>query len=217
MLKWNAYLPVVAMFLAATSSGCAKRVVDWDARLGECTDRRVGYYSYLSGLPARTAEEICVVVASRAGIERQRLFESDSVHIMYPTVLFDAARTYVLPADLGFLSKTCDQSGFVPADTIEVGYFANKIGARFGYEKGPIPGGPKGLTWAHINPKANDDLKNAVSGMLERAAAEGADAIVDLSVYWSSAPDVFGDRGLYMRGRAVAYGTVRDIGPEVSN
>ncbi|MEZ4651013.1 MAG: hypothetical protein R3E97_19950 [Candidatus Eisenbacteria bacterium] len=204
---------VVALILVFMNSNCAKRVVDWDVRLGECTDRRSGYYSYLQGLPAGPAEDVCVLVASRARIEGQKLFESGDVHLIHPTALVGAAKTYVVPDDIRFLSRSCDLPEVAPADTIEVGYFVNQIGVRTGsqYEKGPIPGGPKGLSWAHIHPNAAGELENALKGMLDRAAAEGADAIVDLSVYWSSAPDAFGDMGLYMRGRAVAYGTVREV------
>jgi hypothetical protein len=195
--------------------GCSTRVLDWDARLGERTDHKSGYYSYKSGLPARAVEEVCVSLASRATLEGRQVLRSGDEHSFYPAVAYEPPKTYVDPASLRWAIPACSRELASSPDTLEVGYFVKNVSdGRWQIADETESTKTKGLSWCRLRDRGRELIEGVLPVIRERAAAEGADAVLDLAVYYIQGPHPYGVAGVYVTGRAVAFGEILEAPAE---
>jgi hypothetical protein len=202
------------VILGAQLTSCSKRVVEWDVRLGERTDRRTNYYAYTTGLGARNVSAVQMRLASRSKIERRLVFQSDSAQAVYPRVAYDPTRAYILPDVLAELLPDLSRQTAQQGDTLSLGYFmmdvpVDPLESRDLFDSKRERGATKGVEWVRLRDAAKPKIKLALAAIRDRAALEGADAVVDISVFWSDKNLPFGGAALYLTGRSIAIGKIR--------
>ena len=202
---------LVALSLLLVLTGCAPQVAEVSARVGKLVDRSTGYYAYTTPAGTSAVETIVIEIASAAMIlEEVQLVRTDTT-LVYPRWKPASAREYVVPEQLAALGGASSIAFTdAPTDTLELGYFVRRVAdskAR-NFEGGVFQSPRDGVGWREASKHLLSNVQGAFDEMRALAAREGGNRILETAVFWADGFAPYGNRGIYVSGRLVAFGEV---------
>ena len=133
---------------------------------------------------------------------------SPELEYVYPLLAYDPSRTYMRPEYLARKIRFKVEDPLPEKSIHELGYFRKVlITSKFaGDELDQITESEiGGLSWAILEPENVDKVKVELARFIKVAASYGADAIVDVALYFEGECSSCENTGLFISGTVIAF------------
>jgi hypothetical protein len=198
----------ILILVAILVTGCApRRVVEFEVSLGTLIDADSGFYAYTTSLHQNPVDSLQVALATEFSICGGEIVNSPESQEVYPIVAYIPSRSYVKPDQIeSFLGIPAVDSP--DSNTYQLGYFSSPIvGARAGdmLAQQKEESGVGGVAWILLDEKLSDNVRSVFDQVVEYAAHYGADALVDVALYFDEECSSCRDAGLKLEAKAIAF------------
>lgn len=200
---------VVLVCTAVVFSGCTPtRVVEIDVQIGTLVDREVGFFAYTTPLSENDPTKLLVTYSSEAAIEGREEIKSPESEFVYPMLAYSPSRTYVRPSYLSRKIRLNTAEPLEPETIHTLGYFKKTL-SNSEFAESELDqiteSDVDGLKWAILEQKNVERVRSEISGFARFAAKYGADAVIDVAVYFVGECSSCKDAGLIVEGTAIAF------------
>jgi hypothetical protein len=198
---------VMALLLTAS---CAQRKYEIGVAVSEKQDAAIKFFAYTTRLPARAPEDVLLVAAAPDSLEGRidlQLPEKVSVYPIYMDT--NAAHLVVHPEALIAMAPDLllPSLPHVPGRPFVVGKFDDLLTSYPDWESSAPRSAVRSIQWVRLSDKDTKVIRERLLAMRADAAAYGAQAVVDITVFIGGLAEERRSQGnaLYIAGRAIVF------------
>ena len=191
-------------------SSCNRKVLEIDVKLGVRIDSKSNFFAYYTAAPATDISSIKLFVSSEDSIVKPKMIYAHGNKNIYPIQFKVDEDIIVRPTYLEYVIGAENEKYMFNKNTVVLGYFRNLVeffnsrtDVHMDNEEELIQGG---LIWGEPNGRLEQKIKNKMTDCVKFASKYGADAIIDIMVFYDAEGHrVYGRPGIYIYGKAIRY------------